>query len=116
MTPFYFFLICLATWRLSSLAANEDGPFDLFKRFRIFCDFLCSENRVLEVSKINEGLKCEWCNSIWISSIIISIIQIDQHRIFTIETVIYIFAVSTGVIFIKYVIETLNRSQNETKQ
>jgi hypothetical protein len=112
MTVFHFILISLAVWRLSNLFANEDGPFDMFKRFRILCDYLCNNNKLIGLSKVNEGLQCEWCNSIWFSSVICIIYQLEMKSMTIIELFITILAVSTMVIFLKYILEAI-RSQNE---
>lgn len=46
-------LYILATWRLTSLFANEDGPFKMFERFRNFIK-----------------VDCFWCMSVWFGVLI----------------------------------------------
>jgi hypothetical protein len=62
MNTLEFVILACATWRLSSLFANENGPFKIFKRFR---DWVC-----LKYPGIGEGLTCEWCNSVWFGTLI----------------------------------------------
>jgi hypothetical protein len=62
MTPLSFMVLALATWRLASLFANESGPFHIFKTFR---EWVCNNH-----PGIGEGLTCEWCNSVWLGSLI----------------------------------------------
>jgi len=52
-----FVLAVLATWRVSHLLANEDGPFDLIVRFR---------------SRLGDGMlgrlmDCFYCLSLWVA-------------------------------------------------
>lgn len=115
MTVFQFIIICLADWRLSSLFANEDGPFSIFKRFRKLCDYLCSNNEIMKLSEVNEGLKCEWCNSIWFSVLTIIFYQLIYKSLTVFEMFVYPLAISTVVIFLKYVRERLEGAKNENE-
>ena len=38
-----FFYLSLAAWRLASLVANEDGPWQIFKRIRQRAEQWCKE-------------------------------------------------------------------------
>lgn len=63
----YFFLIlCLATWRLSSLLVSEKGPFNLFSKIRHVAGI--REGKATNV--IAEGLQCIWCTSIWVGTVL----------------------------------------------
>lgn len=57
----------LATWRLSSLLAREDGPWMIFAIFRriigVKYDAL---SRPFGGNIVAEGVICIWCNSVWI--------------------------------------------------
>ena len=65
-----FFLVSLATWRVSSLFAREDGPFDLFLRFRMLLgtEFDKSSDEI-GTGWISKGILCVFCNSIWFSAL-----------------------------------------------
>lgn len=50
-------VIALATYRLSSLFATEEGPFNLFSKIRAWT--------YGHARKLHEGLTCMFCNSVW---------------------------------------------------
>lgn len=72
MTILQFIIAGLANWRLASLAANEDGPFRVFKRFRTWTlrHVATHPRGFLARFHFDEGLHCEWCNSVWFGVII----------------------------------------------
>lgn len=47
----------LATWRISSLFAKEDGPFHIFVRLR-------------SVRGLGDLLDCLWCVSVWVGALV----------------------------------------------
>lgn len=47
-------ILIAATWRLSSLLVNEEGPFGLFLKFRLL------------VAGATDLFTCIWCLSLWI--------------------------------------------------
>lgn len=106
ITPFNVFLVILAIWRLSSLFANEDGPFDIFKRLRLKAKHLTQNVKLFNEFKLHEGLGCEWCNSIWFGTII-TLFWIVFGDI--VVTVLLPLSMSTAVISIKYVIHVLEK-------
>lgn len=56
----------LATWRLTSLLHSEEGPFELFARFRDWAGVKYDEqSRPVSGSQIGKMLSCFWCCSIW---------------------------------------------------
>jgi len=60
-------ILSLATWRLSSLLANEDGPFDMFQRFRYVIGVRVDPiGQVYYLNTFAKGVACIWCNSIWV--------------------------------------------------
>ena len=86
-------ILGFATWRLSSLLANEDGPFKIFKRFR---DWICFKH-----PGIGEGLTCEWCNSVWIGTIIVIAYYLTKFTVWLCLPL----ALSTITVMIKFVRE-----------
>jgi hypothetical protein len=62
-------VLILATWRLSSLLAQERGPFELFERLRYWAgvryDVYSQQDPRNEMAR---GLVCIWCNSVWIGT------------------------------------------------
>lgn len=89
MFAIHLTILALATWRLSSLVATEDGPFDMFLKLRLAVgmryshrsdpyfpiwedvssstEFKSSSER--DVAYIwwsfGKGLCCPWCTSVW---------------------------------------------------
>lgn len=66
-------ILALATWRLASLVANEDGPFEIFAMFRklVGVKYNTAQFTVPTPYGSNEVAKmmiCVWCNSIWIGA------------------------------------------------
>jgi hypothetical protein len=49
MTLLTLLILILATWRISSLLTNEEGPFEILSRLR----------------KLTGAFDCLWCMSIW---------------------------------------------------
>ena len=103
-----FFYLALAAWRLASLVANEDGPWQIFKRFRQRAEQWCNKYRFCRELGLYELVTCEWCNSIWIG------IGITVLYLWIGETILYLalpFALSTVAIIIKQIIQLLQTAQ-----
>ena len=66
-----YLILALATWRISSLLANEAGPYDIFERSRkcagTYYDEYSNPQGKNELAKM---LICLWCNSIWIGLVL----------------------------------------------
>jgi hypothetical protein len=61
----------LATWRIASLFANEDGPFDMFSHIRNFIGVKTDANgNRYGTHVLSKGIICVWCNSIWFGILI----------------------------------------------
>jgi hypothetical protein len=103
-----FFYLSLAAWRLASLVANEDGPWYIFKRLRQRAEYWCKKYKFCRELGLYELFSCEWCNSIWIGTLLTLL------YIWIGETIFYIalpLALSTVVIVIKYIVELLQKAQ-----
>lgn len=48
----WLLILGLANWRIASLFALEDGPFNIFERIR-------------QLPGLQELLSCLWCTSVW---------------------------------------------------
>ena len=60
-------ILALATWRISSLLANEVGPGDLLERLRLFLGVRYNESSEREAKNaLAAEVMCQWCNSHWI--------------------------------------------------
>lgn len=59
--------MALATFRISSLIADEDGPFGLFDWLRGMAGVRRDDKgKTYGTNKFAVGLTCLWCNSIWV--------------------------------------------------
>lgn len=60
-------LLALATWRLSSLLADEEGPFGIFVKIRFFLGVRTDPKTGTQffMNSIAKGAVCVWCNSLW---------------------------------------------------
>ena len=62
-----FIILALATFRISSLVAGEEGPYGLFDWFRSLIGVIRDEGgKTYGTNSFARGLTCLWCNSIWI--------------------------------------------------
>jgi len=62
-----FLILALATFRISSLIADEDGPFGLFEWLRGKVGVKRDGNGDnYGTNNFAVGVACQWCNSIWI--------------------------------------------------
>ena len=103
-----FFYLALAAWRLASLVANEDGPWQVFKRIREQAARWCKRYRFCSELGLYEMFSCEWCNSIWIGA------GLTLLHLWMGNTILYIalpLALSTVAIIIKYVVQLLQSAQ-----
>ena len=64
-TIFGLGLIC---WRITSLLVREDGPFDIFAKFRKLVGITYNEYSVpVDKNVFAKLLICVWCSSVWIA-------------------------------------------------
>jgi hypothetical protein len=108
MTFTTFLYVSLAAWRLASLIANEDGPWQMFKRFRQLAEYWCNKYKFCSDLGLHELVTCEWCNSVWIGA------GLTLLYIWIGDALLYLalpLALSTVVIIIKYTVQTLQTAQ-----
>jgi hypothetical protein len=71
MNPLDFLVLSLATWRISSLLANEDGAWNIFGRLRyksgVWYDEYSNKNVNNEFAA---QLSCIWCVALWVGAIL----------------------------------------------
>lgn len=108
MSLIIFFYLALAAWRLASLVANEEGPWQMFKRLRERAEQWCKSYRFCRELGVYDLFACEWCNSIWIGT------GLTLLYLWLGETLLYFvipLALSTVVILIKYIVQFLQTAQ-----
>lgn len=108
ITPLNLFVLLSALWRLCSLVANESGPFDMFGRLRSLAERLSNENPFFRAFHLHEGLCCEWCNSIWFSTVMVVMWLYFGEVVLL---VVLPLALSAWVIVMKYAIHYLQNAE-----
>jgi len=89
-------IVILATWRLSSLIAGEDGPWNIFLRLRLKLGFEYDKHsKLIAKTELAKGMECPYCNSIWIASFLVLPLVSNP-----IEWLYYLLAVSAGAIIV----------------
>jgi hypothetical protein len=60
-------ILCLVTWRISSLLVDEPAPFELLSKFRrkIGVKYDANGNAIGE-NELAKLFTCVWCASIWV--------------------------------------------------
>lgn len=59
-------ILALATWRLSSLLACEEGPADILAKLRLRLGVkFDKESKPYGTNSLSKGVLCPWCSSIW---------------------------------------------------
>lgn len=61
---FEFFLLSVATWRLTYFILNEDGPWGIAMRLRV----LVGAEQVGEISRFAFMFTCLYCMSFWVAA------------------------------------------------
>jgi len=108
MTLNVFFFLGLAAWRFASLIANEDGPWQMFKRLRQRAEQWCNNYRFCRELGLYDLFACEWCNSIWIGT------GLTILYLWMGDAILYLalpFALSTVAIVIKHIVQLLQTAQ-----
>lgn len=66
-----YFLLILATYRLSRLISVDLGPFDCFEKVRLFFGKRASKNIVWKT--LADLVHCQFCTGIWIALVLVLI-------------------------------------------
>lgn len=73
MTVTDLLILALATWRLSSLLADEPGPWGLFETLRTKIGIVYLEDSTTGDrdgrNELARNVLCTWCNSLYISGL-----------------------------------------------
>jgi hypothetical protein len=70
-----FLLIGLATWNLSSLLVQENGPFAIFSRLRHALGVRYTPDQIVYAANpIAELFTCVWCMSRWIALLLVLLV------------------------------------------
>ena len=63
-------VLTLATWRIASLLAIEDGPDQIFAKLRHWAGVRYDEHsQPYGETELAKGLLCLWCNSVWVGTL-----------------------------------------------
>jgi hypothetical protein len=62
-------ILGLATWRISHMLVWEDGPWDIFEKYR---------NALEEEFFFDKLFSCVWCLSVWVGAILVLSAIIDK--------------------------------------
>ena len=83
MTFLHFVILALATWRITSLVVDEEGPGRIFERLRVKLGVKYDEkNERYSANIIGEYLNCVWCASYIIGATVILIYFIVPWSIY----------------------------------
>lgn len=103
MTSLLVAVLILATWRVSSLLAREEGPFDLLLKLRFRLGVRYDERSVpYGTTSIAKGVLCIWCNSVWVGVGWTILASISQTLAFVIALP---FALSAAAILLEELLQ-----------
>lgn len=117
ISPFDFLILALATWRLSSLLADEDGSFGTLERLRTWLGvrYVSDDGNGVGIRRyvpddtptlkraIARGVICRWCNSVWFGALlsVLAVTLRDVQYWHTAMTALFLsLAVSTAAILV----------------
>ena len=68
---FSLIILCLATWRLSVLIMDDEGPYGVLERMRHVFGIRYNEySQRYGLNTWAQGLLCTYCNTVWIGLIL----------------------------------------------
>lgn len=71
VSPMDLVLLGLATWRLTSLLIQEDGPWDFLARFRHWLGVRYDERSLpYGLNTLAALFTCMWCGSVWTGGVL----------------------------------------------
>lgn len=63
------FIAALATWRISYMLVNEDGPRDVFISLRQRLGAYDLDHNGIALTSLGRGIKCIYCVSAWVGAV-----------------------------------------------
>lgn len=97
-------LLALACWRISNLVANEEGPYKMFLRLRVWAKMMCARHKWCRDYGLYDMLNCEYCNSMYIAPVLVFLYW---RMGYVFNWVLLPLAISTCVILLKKTHEKL---------
>lgn len=78
---FVFVLTALATWRISHLLTEEDGPWEIFFRLRVWAGAVWDASTAEWGSDklLGQILTCPLCTSVWVSAIASGVLWVTGY-------------------------------------
>lgn len=70
MTPLYFLILCLATWRFSMFLSEDDLPYGIARKLREWLSREARKNPAVRKSEAHKGIQCLRCSSTWCGMLI----------------------------------------------
>ena len=100
-------VLILATWRLSSLLAQEAGPRDMFARLRERLGVWYDDTGDPQGDTVlAQGITCVWCSSVWVGVVLAAAYWLAPDVAFWLALP---FALSAGAIVVHEVVEWRER-------
>lgn len=88
-------ILGLATWRISSLLVNEDGPWDVLARLRDTLGVSYNEfSEPVGSNVVAELLTCVWCISPWIAGLVYGSWLLTPATTLAISTILALSAIA----------------------
>ncbi len=104
----------LATWRIASLLATEQGPWDMFGKIRATLGvYYHAEGSLMPYADnvFGKAVICVWCSSVWIALLFVIGGRIAPKPTFLVALPL---AISAGAVIINGVIEWLEQAQQRS--
>lgn len=119
MNGFDLVVFSLASWRIASIITKEDGPFDIFVKFRslLGVKYDIYGNPIAE-SWIGRGISCLWCMSVWVAFFVsltyelFAIRSYEDISFFVVRLMVETFCISALAIMIDLVINVLKNKED----
>lgn len=99
-----FVVLILANFRIAVFLADDTGPFNLFGKLRSFLTRKARTETIVRKSKVDEGIQCKRCNSVWSGMILAAWVFVHESVptwiMFVGDALILSFALSAAAILL----------------